>query len=114
MRRLLLVLLPLLLLGGSAHGAFPGRNGLIVFASDRAPLALGEILSIRPDGSGRRQLTNDWTCQSDAVHAPKGRLLAYTGGDGLYVMRDADHGSPNRLRKRGLDFIPRIEAILDA
>ncbi|MGH3041743.1 MAG: hypothetical protein ACRDNG_08410 [Gaiellaceae bacterium] len=40
-----------------AEGAFPGRNGRIVFVSDRD--GNDEIYSMNPNGSGVRRLTND-------------------------------------------------------
>lgn len=80
----------------AAEEAFPGRNGLIVYAA-------GGIYTVREDGTGRKKLT-----RSGAVPkwSPDGRQIAYcasrTGGNDqdVYVMR-ADGGEKRRLTRDG-------------
>ena len=104
MRRLVLVpLFGLALLAGAsspADGAFPGRNGLIVFASDISKLTYGEIASVSVPGGRSRLLTRDWLVQRFAVHAPRGSLIAYAGATGVLVVRD--DGGGRRFVARGV------------
>ena len=64
----------------AAHAASPGVNGRIVFEQG------GVIYSIRPDGSGRRQLTSDTRSHSPRW-SPNGRLLAFHRAGDLWVMK---------------------------
>ncbi|MGH2991942.1 MAG: TolB family protein [Solirubrobacterales bacterium] len=64
--------------------AFPGGNGLIAFAGRVGPPAPGEpsgvrhIFTIRPDGSGVRQLTNDATFDYAPSWSADGRRLVFS------------------------------------
>jgi Tol biopolymer transport system component len=63
---------------GQALATYPDRNGLIVFT---APTDEGsQLFTIRPDGTGLRQITH---VECDAIHAdwsPDGRHIVFTVG----------------------------------
>ena len=61
-----------LVVATSAGATLPGRNGAIVFASDRSPdLRVWHRFAIGVDGSGRKQLA-----ESEGVLSPSGRFRA--------------------------------------
>ena len=80
-----------------SHGAFPGANGRIAFASD------GEIFSVAPDGSQARNLTRTPGEDSDPAWSPGGDKIAFTstrdGNEEIYVMA-ADGSGQRRLTTR--------------
>jgi Tol biopolymer transport system component len=67
-----------------AEATFPGKNGRIAYASYDAPFPKGdpEIYTINPDGSGKRQLTNNNTDDLDPSYSPDGKKIVYAGQDG--------------------------------
>jgi TolB protein len=75
----------LLLLGASllttasppAEAAFPGRNGRIFFERRPTELADRELFSMRPDGSGKRRLTNNDLEEQDLAVSADGRRLVF-------------------------------------
>jgi Tol biopolymer transport system component len=72
-------LVALLALPGAASATMPGENGWIVFTSftDQG----GQLFTVRPSGSGLRQITH---VQGDAVNAdwsPDGRRILFTLGN---------------------------------
>jgi Tol biopolymer transport system component len=73
----------------AAHAAYPGTNGRIVFEQG------GVLYSIRPDGSGRRQLTTD-THSHSPRWSPNGRRIAFHRAGDLWVMR-ADGSGAHRV-----------------
>jgi Tol biopolymer transport system component len=73
----------------SAPAAFPGRNGAIVISSNRSSQASGEVYSIRPDGAGRVDLSQDSAAETDAVWSPDGSHIAFSRA-GVIVVMDAD------------------------
>lgn len=88
------------LVGVPAHAAFPGSNGRIVF--DNLGSSASEIYSVRPDGSGLRQLTNfppgSWAWQP-RVSADGRTIVFIVSADGendqLWLMRsDGTHERP--------------------
>src|SRR5947209_2376416 len=88
----------LVLLVADTAPAFPGRNGLIVFASDADENLTPQLFSVRPDGSGRRNLTRNRYTNVGGVWSPDGRQIAFfqlnIPGSALVVM-NAD-GSNSR------------------
>jgi Tol biopolymer transport system component len=73
----------------AAHAAFPGTNGRIAFEQG------GVIYSIRPDGTGRLQLTTD-THSHSPRWSPNGRLLAFHRAGDIWVMKP-DGSSAHRV-----------------
>ncbi len=69
----------------------PAGNGLIVFASDRAPDRLGEIYAVNSKGSKPRDLSRSSEADSLPVVSPSGSRIAFfsrrTGYWALYVKR---------------------------
>jgi Tol biopolymer transport system component len=92
---------------GSAQATFPGRNGRIAFSLGGEALPGAEpghsqIFTIKPDGTGLRQLTNVAADKSAASPAwsPDGRRIAFqsnvSGDFQLWVM-NADGSGKTRL-----------------
>jgi Tol biopolymer transport system component len=86
-----------------ATATFPGRNGLIAFASDRAPLLdHPQIFSLSARGGQPQNLSRSPTNDQDAAPSPDGRLIAFAragANDGIWLM-NAD-GSGQRLLASG-------------
>jgi Tol biopolymer transport system component len=59
-----------------AQSTTPGANGLIVYGQEVAPDHY-QLFTIRPDGSGRRQVTRGAASSLNADWAPSGRSLVY-------------------------------------
>ena len=85
----LLVGAAVLAAAGVATAAYPGANGRIAFEQG------GNIYSIRPDGSDRRQLTTDASSHSPRW-SPDGRLVAFNRAGDIWVMR-ADGSAAHRI-----------------
>jgi Tol biopolymer transport system component len=88
-----------------AEATFPGANGRIVFFSERTtgvdnPTGDSEIFTIKPDGTGLKQLTFNTVGDYDPVFSPDGQKIAYAStGDSasnpeddyeVYVMNAVD------------------------
>jgi Tol biopolymer transport system component len=85
---------------GPATATFPGRNGLIAFASDRDPLLLHpQIFSLSARGGQPRNLSASTANDHDAAPSPDGRLIAFSRGSDIWLM-NAD-GSGQRLLAQG-------------
>lgn len=85
-----------------AEAAFPGKNGKIVFSSDRVtPDNLtgdDEIFVMNPDGTGVEQLTFNTTPDNQPAFSPDGNWIAYVGyrdGDAEIYMRTYDGTPPS-------------------
>jgi TolB protein len=112
MRRGLTILLALLALvaqASASHAAWPGRNGLIVFTGEPHddsdpdyPQNDGtdpELWTVRGNGKGLHNLTDDNKFQASALWGPRGRQLLYQCGTlpGTYsaaicrMWRDGSH-----------------------
>lgn len=88
---------------GVARGAFPGRDGRLVFAarvdSD------WELYTVLPGGGGLRKLTNNLLDDSAPAWSPDGKRIAFrserAGNPEIYVM-NANGRAVRRLTRRGL------------
>ena len=111
---LLACLLTLLAASQEAGAAFPGQNGRIVFSSDRD--GDFDIYTVRPDGSGLRQLTDAPGSDSNPEWSPDGTKIAFDSDrDGAYdrdvYVMDIATGEVSRLTN---DDDPSIPANLEA
>jgi TolB protein len=66
-----------MLSAGTAHSAFPGRNGDIVIATARSEAASGEVYAIRLDGTGRVDLSRNPAREDQATWSPDGSRVAF-------------------------------------
>jgi Tol biopolymer transport system component len=67
---------------GSAYaGTFPGRNGRIAFTANVG--SRSQVFTMRANGGGVRQLTNEAAGAADPDWLPGGRELLYARSDGL-------------------------------
>ena len=109
-----------------AEATFPGANGRIVFDSERTtgtgvdnPTGDSEIFTIKPDGTGLKQLTFNTVGDNDPAFSPDGTKIAYdstgdftsnSGGDyEVYLMNATDGSSKINLSNNGYgvdDFEP--------
>lgn len=88
--------------GASASdAAFPGRNGLLAFASNRSPLVHGEVFAVDIRTGRRSNVSRNWEPESEPLRSPKGRALALVGEDGIYVMDLATRKRRRVVRIRG-------------
>jgi len=90
-----------------AEAAFPGRNGLIVFESDRTEKGGDHINLIRLDGDGRMRRLEDLGRGYSAAPSPDGARVAFFRHQGpecfaLYVM--GMDGSELKQIDRGCDL----------
>lgn len=85
---------------GPATATFPGRNGLIAFASDRDPLlSHPQIFSLSVRGGQPRNLSASAANDYDPAPSPDGRLIAFSRRGDIWLM-NAD-GSGQRLLAQG-------------
>ena len=76
-----------------AREGFPGRNGLVVFASDRAIPSSPEIYAAAVDGGAPRNLTRSQGWDSGPLPSPDGRWIAFRAeGLGITLMRSDGSG----------------------
>jgi len=96
-----------LLLGAAgvapARATFPGGNGRIYFAE----MSHGseQIFTMRPNGTGRRQLTHMRRGAADPAISPDGSRVAFDSSGGIWVM-DANGAWPERLTTNRTDYVP--------
>ena len=101
-----------------AEATFPGANGRIAFYSERTtgtgvdnPTGDSEIFTIRPDGTGLKQLTHNTVDDSSPVFSPDGQKIAYDsmgdtasnpeGDTEIYVMNALDGSGKKNLTNNG-------------
>jgi Tol biopolymer transport system component len=81
----------------AAVAAFPGKNGRIAYVGVPAGGSQVDIFSVRPDGSGLRQLTDDPIEEFDPSWSADGRRLVFTrfepAGSTVFTI-NADGGDP--------------------
>lgn len=83
----------------AARAAYPGTNGRIVFEQG------GDLFSIRPNGSGRRQLTTD-THSHGPRWSPNGRRIAFHRAGHIWVMKPDGSGVRQVTTGAGADINP--------
>jgi Tol biopolymer transport system component len=89
--------------GEAAAGTFPGSNGLIAFTGVPSGSDT-EILTIRPDGQGLAQVTNNSEFDGDPSWSSDGERIAfiqYDGDNEIFVM-NADGSNQARLTNNSL------------
>jgi Tol biopolymer transport system component len=111
----------LMALAGTARQAeatFPGTNARIAFFSERTtgtgvdnPTGDSEIFTIKPDGTGLKQLTHNTVQDSFPVFSPDGKKIAYEsegkqtsnpeGDMEVYVMSTLDGSARKNLSTNG-------------
>ena len=84
-------------MGAPSEASFPGLNGRIACEAPRGPappspnpagLSRQEIVSVNPDGSDERNLTNNAFADLDPSYSPDGKRIAFASS------RDAPAGGP--------------------
>jgi Tol biopolymer transport system component len=79
-----------------AEAAFPGTNGVIVFASDRSsgkgvdnpgPEPDLELFVMKPDGTSLEQVTVNTTDEREPAWSADGQWLAYSNGGEIFVRK---------------------------
>jgi TolB protein len=100
-----------------AEATFPGTNARIAFDSERTtgtgvdnPTGDSEIFTIKPDGTGLKQLTHNTVDDSSPVFSPDGTKIAYESRDTdyeIYLMTAADGSGQTNLTNNYVDdFYP--------
>jgi hypothetical protein len=93
-----------------AEAAYPGKNGRIAFASSRVtpsnPSGDSEIFTMRPDGSGVKQLTDNTTDDVNPAYSASGATVVYISFDGkdyeLFAVSRFG-GAPKRITNNDVD-----------
>lgn len=79
----------------SAGATSPGKNGLIAFSMFRGTSY--ELMVIRPDGTGLRQLTRNAVEDGQPAWAPDGKQIAFVRGRSSIWVARADGSRTRRL-----------------
>lgn len=98
-----------------ADATFPGRNGLIVFVSDRAPSSRadrdGDLYTIGADGRGLKTLTANRSFERSPRWSPGGKQLVFSryakvaNVYALHVVRAVGSGLKKITSPRGMNDI---------
>ncbi|MEA2443892.1 MAG: TolB protein [Thermoleophilales bacterium] len=81
----------------TADATYPGREGRIAFSPGSSSLAGKSLYTAKPDGSDRRELAPD---ASGARWSANGKLVAWSGFDGVYVA-NADGSNARKVSDVG-------------
>jgi Tol biopolymer transport system component len=111
------ILLLLIVATKPAEAAFPGRNGKIVFESNRTigagvdnPTGDSEIFVMNPDGTGLTQLTFNTALDGMPVWSGNGKKIAFRSfrdnNDEIYTMNADGSAQTNITNNPGLDVEP--------
>jgi Tol biopolymer transport system component len=84
---------------------FPGTNGRILYFSRVHRVA--QVFSVKPNGSGARQLTDLKHGTYIATATADGRTIAFESDGDIWTM-SADGSGKRRLRAHGYDIYPAI------
>jgi Tol biopolymer transport system component len=84
---------------------FPGTNGRILYFSRLHRHS--QIFSVRPDGTGVRQLTDFKKGSYIATATADGRTIAFNTGSDIWTMH-ADGSGKRRLTSHGVNLYPAI------
>src|SRR5215211_3949713 len=68
-----------------AQAAYPGQNGRIAYVS-HLPSGLHEIYTMKPNGTDRKQLTDDSVYDTSPVYSPSGTKIAFTRDSHVYTV----------------------------
>jgi hypothetical protein len=94
---LLLLLMLVVLYAQPAEANYPGTNGKIAYSGwDGNDW---DIYTIKPDGGGRKNVTNNNTDDENPAYSPSGKKIAYSGQDGndwdIYTINPDGGGRKN-------------------
>ncbi len=79
-----------------AEAAFPGQNGRIAYFVGPYPEDY-EIYSIKPDGTDRKQLTDNSADDRAPDISPDGKWIAFTRNGNLYKATSDGSGEPSAV-----------------
>ena len=82
-----------------AQAAYPGQNGRIAYVS-HLPSGLHEIYTMKPNGTDRKQLTDDSVYDTSPTYSPSGTKIAFVGqgeDEDILVMNAKDGSAKKNL-----------------
>src|SRR5262249_18365283 len=89
-----------LAVAGASTAALPGRNGTIGFSSNTAENITPHLCSVRPDGTGRKDLTHNSHLNVVGVWSPDGSKIAFAEAEmpgSVVAVMNADGSRQHRL-----------------